>query len=104
MDLVSPGPSTDTLDVTSLKAVLLALVLIVGFAPSALAAEADAEVMIALAGALVFAPDVMTTLSGAMTVFGIALVAILVILGTQWMLRRYRHGKGGRRSLGRARC
>jgi thiol-disulfide isomerase/thioredoxin len=39
--------------------------------------------MIALAGTLVFAPDAMTTLSGAMTVFGSALVAIVIILAAQ---------------------
>jgi cytochrome c biogenesis protein CcdA len=59
--------------------------------------------MIALAGTLVFAPDAMTTLGGAMTVFGTALVAIVVILGTQWAMRRYRPSKRGRRSLGRVR-
>lgn len=59
--------------------------------------------MVALAGTLVFAPDAMTTLSGAMIVFGTALVVILVIVGTEWAMRRYRHSKRGRRSLGRVR-
>lgn len=59
--------------------------------------------MIALAGTLVFAPDAMTTLGGAMTVFGTALVAIVVILGTKWAMSRRRHDKRGRRSLDRVR-
>jgi choline-glycine betaine transporter len=54
--------------------------------------------MIALAGTLVFAPDAMTTLSGAMTVFGSALVVILVILAVQRGLgRSTRHRRAARR-------
>jgi hypothetical protein len=73
--------------------------------------------MIALAGTLVFAPDAMTTLSGAVTVFGSAVVLILVILAVQRALgpstrnrrtvrrpiRRHRPSKRGRRPLGRVR-
>jgi cytochrome c biogenesis protein CcdA len=60
-------------------------------------------VMIVLAGTLVFAPEAMSSLSGAMAVFGTALVAIVGILVAEWAMNRRRHTKNRRRSLGRVR-
>jgi len=60
-------------------------------------------VMIALAGTLVFAPEAMSSVSGAMAVFGTAAAAVLVILGTERAMSRHRRSKGGRRSPGRVR-
>ena len=58
--------------------------------------------MIALAGTLVFAPDAMTTLGGAMTVFGTALVVIVVILVVRRALGRVaRHRRPSRRPVRR---
>jgi drug/metabolite transporter (DMT)-like permease len=60
-------------------------------------------VMIALAGTLVFTPEAMSSVGGAMAVFGTAAAAVLVILATEWAIGRHRHHRGGRRTLGRAR-
>ena len=47
-------------------------------------------VMIVLAGTLVFTPEAMSSLSGAMAVFGTALVAIVGILVAEWAMNRRR--------------
>lgn len=60
-------------------------------------------VMIVLAGTLVFTPEAMSSVSGAIAVFGIAIGAVLVIVGAQWAMSRRRHTKNRRRSLGRVR-
>jgi cytochrome c biogenesis protein CcdA len=60
-------------------------------------------VMIVLAGTLVFAPEAMSSLSGAMAVFGTALVAIVGILVAEWAMNRRPQTKNRRRSLGRVR-
>jgi uncharacterized membrane protein HdeD (DUF308 family) len=60
-------------------------------------------VMIALAATLVFAPEAMSSVNGALAVFGIAIGAVLCILGVEWAMRRRRHTKNRRRSLDRVR-
>jgi thiol-disulfide isomerase/thioredoxin len=60
-------------------------------------------VMIVLAGTLVFTPEAMSSVSGAIAVFGIAIGAVLAIVGAQWAMSRRRHTKNRRRSLGRVR-
>jgi len=60
-------------------------------------------VMIVLAGTLVFAPEAMSSVSGAISVFGIAIGAVMAIMGAQWATSRRRHTKNRRRSLGRVR-
>jgi ABC-type arginine transport system permease subunit len=59
--------------------------------------------MIVLAGTLVFTPQAMSSVSGAIAVFGIAIGAVLGMLGAQWAMSRRRHTKNRRRSLGRVR-
>ena len=60
-------------------------------------------VMIVLAGTLVFTPEAMSSVSGAVAVFGIAIGAVSGILGLQWAMSHRRHTKNRRRSLGRVR-
>ena len=60
-------------------------------------------VMIVLAGTLIFTPEAMSSVSGAMAVFGIAIGVVFGILGLQWAMSRRRHTKNRRRSLGRVR-
>jgi thiol-disulfide isomerase/thioredoxin len=60
-------------------------------------------VMIVLAGTLVFAPETMSSVSGAIAVFGMAIGVVLAIVGAQWAMSRRRHTKNRRRSLGRVR-
>jgi len=60
-------------------------------------------VMIVLAGTLIFTPEAMNTVSGALAVFGLAAGAVLAIVGAQWAMSRRRHTKNRRRSLGRVR-
>ena len=60
-------------------------------------------VMIALAATLVFAPEAMSSVGGALAVFGIAIGAVFGILGVERAMGRRRHTKNRRRSLGRVR-
>jgi membrane associated rhomboid family serine protease len=60
-------------------------------------------VMIALAATLVFAPEAMSSVGGALAVFGIAIGVVFGILGVERAMRRRRHTKNRRRSPGRVR-
>ncbi|HSL25710.1 MAG TPA: hypothetical protein VLA54_05445 [Acidimicrobiia bacterium] len=47
-------------------------------------------VMIVLAGTLLFAPEAMSSVGGAVAVFGVAVGVVLVLLGAEWVGRRRR--------------
>jgi drug/metabolite transporter (DMT)-like permease len=53
-------------------------------------------VMIALAGTLVFAPEAMSSVSGALAVFGVAVAVVVIILAVEWAMGRRRGRKAGR--------
>ena len=53
-------------------------------------------VMIALAGTLVFAPEAMSSVSGALAVFGVAVAVVVIILAVEWGMGRRRGRKAGR--------